>query len=845
MKKTLLKTAVFLAVFLISSVTFSYFMNLGNENLTSEMAPAGLPVIMMETEGIAYNQLHGYREAMNPAYQRETVTELGAGREVQFVIDTYGEEPDRVWIEVRSIDGSRLIESTDVPLLTKEGERLHGQIGLKDLLEKDQEYMLVLLLDLQGDTVRYYTRILWSEDTKAAEKLQFVQHFHDLLYDRDAARAENLTRYLESNSSGDNTTFHKVNIHSSFQQVTWGDLKVTEETEPLLRITELGSQNTGVVLNYFVSTAKQDGEKTYYAVEETYLVRFLENAERPYLLSYDRTMTQIADAHGDIYENDKILLGIVDENLPLYESEKGDMVVFESAGKLWGYQTSSGRVIELFGFYDRENADARTLYDAHTIRVLRVEENGDVYFAVGGYMNRGRHEGEVGIAMYHYDAALNTVEEMVYLPTDKSADLLMKELDQLIYYCKGGSLYLYLDQTVYRLDTLGESYEPLVTITEHMQMMTSSSQRILAWEEGDATGRGRSLHITNLSSGVQKVIRAEEGTSLRLLGFMGEDMIYGVARSEAVTVDASGKIFFPMYRICIYDTEEALFEKETRDEIYMTDCKVEGNQIVLSRVERKSDGSYQSIDNDYIMMNEEAVPGQNQLVTVTIDTYKKYVQIKVKQKIEEKKLQVRKPKEVMFEGNREIVLSQGVEVPRYFVYDMRGITEITTNAARAVRLAYDCYGAVTDEQGTLLYRRGNLVARNQIMAIKAVASDGEKSSLAVCLDAMLGHAGVGLNAQLFLDQGLNAAQLLAQELPNAQILELKGVPFDALYYYLNRDIPVLAELENGEAVLLTGFNELQTVIMEPSTGKLYKKNKKEVAQWLEENGNNFLTYMTN
>ena len=52
MKKKILKTAVFILVFLISTIGFSYFMNLGNENMTMEMAPATLPVITMQTDGI-------------------------------------------------------------------------------------------------------------------------------------------------------------------------------------------------------------------------------------------------------------------------------------------------------------------------------------------------------------------------------------------------------------------------------------------------------------------------------------------------------------------------------------------------------------------------------------------------------------------------------------------------------------------------------------------------------------------------------------------------------------------------------------------------------------------------
>ena len=83
------------------------------------------------------------------------------------------------------------------------------------------------------------------------------------------------------------------------------------------------------------------------------------------------------------------------------------------------------------------------------------------------------------------------------------------------------------------------------------------------------------------------------------------------------------------------------------------------------------------------------------------------------------------------------------------------------------------------------------------------------------------------------------------------VIHKKGIirprPFDARLLvclnFLNQDIPVLAVLEDGEAVLLTGFNEFNIVVMEPSTGRLYKKGMNDTKEWMEKNGNPFITYI--
>lgn len=843
MKKTIIKLTVFILVFLASATIISRVMNMGNNNMTMEMAPASLPVVTMEKDGIFYNQLHGYVNAMDTAYQRETVTELGEGRKAEFTVDTYGITVNQVSVEVRSIDGSRLVENskvTDFSALEK--DRLKCSISLKDLMEADTEYMLVILLDTKDlGTIRYYTRIIWSEDTYALEKLQFVKEFHETLYDREAAKEQNLTKYLESNSSGDNTTLHKVNIHSSFKQITWADLNVTEETEPVIQMTELGIQTGSIVLHYIVSTSEEN--TCYYMVEEAYRVRFLTNAERMYLLEFERTMTQIPDIRGDIYENDKIELGIADENLPFVESEDGNIIVFQLAGRLCSYNVTTGKMTVLFCFYDSENADARTLYDHHDMKVLDVDEGGNVYFAVYGYMNRGRHEGEVGTAVYYYDNSVNTIEEIVYLPSDKGYDILAEEMEQLLFMNREGQLYLYLDNTVFLIHMEDRSYETVVTITQDGSMMTSENHKILAWQKGEDSYHGSSLVIRNLSSGQQSEVFAEEGSAVKLLGFMGEDIIYGVARLEDITTDSAGKVFFPMYQICIYDSEESLFEKTLPDGIYMTGCSVADNQITLERVQRMSNGTFEVTTPDYIMNNEEIKAGKNRIAVVSIDLYQKIVQIQTRLSINEKNLQVRSPKEVVFEGDRAVEFTAEGAVERYYVYDTYGVCGIYVDPAEAVKLAYERSGAVTDDSGKCIYRRGNLVTRNQIMAIKENSSDDTRSSLAVCLDTMLQKEGITMNSQSLLDQGQTSVQILEQGLNQCRILNLTGVTMDAMLYYVNQDIPVLAILQNGEAVLITGFNELNVVIMEPSTGKLYKKGMKDSTQWFEENGNCFITYV--
>lgn len=839
MKKTIIRIAVCVVVFLASALIIGSIMNQGHNNMTMEMAPATLPMITMESGGVACNELHGNTVEMDVAYQKDCITLLGEGRQANFTVDTFGREITGISTEVRSIDGSRLIENSEVTGWKANGKSFSVSLTLKDLIDTNTQYSLTLILELEGEQkVYYYTTILWNDDVHISEILEFATDFHGKLYDKEVAKE--LTKYLEPNSKlTDNGTFHKVNIHSSFQQITWGSLEPVQEDAASIRLTQISGNVAALLMDFVVSTG-EGKNKIYYNVEEYYRVRY--TSERMYLLDYERTMTQIPDTTR-MYANDKILLGITDENVDMMESADGNTVVFSDMGQLLSYNAATNGLTVIFSFYDKDNADRRTLYDNHGIKILDVDEGGNVKFAVYGYMNRGRHEGETGIQIISYDNSLNTIEEEVYIPYSKSYAVLKDEMEQLLYRNRQQHVYFFLENGVYDVDLENRSAEQLVSIRQDDSLQVSENHEIIVWQEGDDINHSNQLNVRNLNTGEQTVIRAEDGEAIRPLGFMGEDIIYGVARESDIRTENSGQIFYPMYKVCISNSSGDNLKEYGQDGIYIVDCAIEGNQITLSRIQRSENGSYQEILDDQIMNNVEEEPGQNKVVTADIDIYERYVQIQTKTTIDTRTIKVLNPKEVVFEGGRELTLDAVSEVSRYYVYNAYGVQGIYSAPGKAVKEAYDSSGVVANDRGITVWLKGNRVSRNQIMAIKEESVTDQKNSLTVCLDNILRHAGITRNTEYDLAQGKTAIQILEENMTGVQVLDLSGCSLDAVLYYVNQDIPVLAILEDGEAVLVTGFNEFNVVIMEPSTGKLYKKGMNDATTWFAENGNHFISYM--
>lgn len=840
MRKEFVKAIVCAVVFFVSVVVISAIMNQGNSDMTTEMEPATFPMVAFDANGTCVNNLHGYVDEMEVNYLKDTIICLGEDRSLSVIVNKYDAAIQGLSFEVRSVDGERLVESTDIYNYVEDEEQITATIHIKDLIDDHTEYNLVVLLQLEnGKTLRYYTRMIEAEDYYQTEKIAFVKDFHEKTFDKVAAKE--LTKYLESNADGDNTTYSKVNIHSSFNQITWGDLQVQKEGDVQIAIKEMAVQTAKIQLTYQVSTGTGKS-KTYYNVKEYYRLRY--GSDRIYLLDFERTMEQIFDKDYGVFSSNKISLGITDGEIDLQESEGGNIIAFTQENMLYSYNITDNKLALLFSFYDKDNWDARTTYDAHDVRILTMDETGNIYFMVSGYMNRGRYEGRVGVQIYYFNSMLNTIEEEIFIPYTRSYGLLKQDLENLAYVNQTNHFYFIMGGNLYDVNLLEKSYE---VVKENLSMdsyQISESGRTAAWEsKGDLLGT-ETLVLMDFNTGKQTTVEAGANCYIKPLGFMGEDLIYGTAYKSNVVKDNSGSILFPMHMVNILNGTETIADTYQKPDIYVVSAEITDNQINLKCVTKANGGTaYQETTDDQIMNTEVEDEGENTVEIVATEEYEKIAQISLKGTIEPKSIKYLTPKEVLYEGGRELAIANENQVENYYVYGKTDIEATFEDPSKAISLADEISGVVVNDKGEYVWRKGNRSTKNQIMKIEASSVTEEKTSLSVCLDTMLKYEGIMKNTQYLLSQGETILSVLTGNLPDAQVLDLSGCSLDSVLYYVDQDIPVLVLLNDGSAVLIVGFNELNTVIMDPSTGAIYKKGMNDSKQWFEQNDNRFITYI--
>lgn len=839
MKKSLIKIVVAAVVFIVALLLIDAFMNKKNTDVTMEMAPPTLPVVSVQLGEHKVNTMYGYTTKREEVYTKDTLTPVSEDRSMSFVIDTFGTEVKSIAYEVRSINGERLIEDGEITDAWKRGEQIGFSLQLKDLIEKNKEYCFVIILRMDDESrVYYYARFIQSEEFHELEKLDFIQWFHETVY--GGGDGEELRKYLEPNSQGNNNRFQKVTIHSSLRQVMWDEMSVKKVDEPVVLIREISEQTMSASLRYTVQTGS--GKSTdYYYMQEHYRIRY--TPERTYLLDYERNMDEYFSADSRSFANDRIQLGITSEDFPLEETEGGKILAFINGNRLFMYNTVENKLAQVFSFYDKSNFDIRTVNRNFSIKILNMEDGGNLTFMVSGYMNRGNHEGKVGIAIYYYNSVSNLVEEQVFIPYEKSGDILIQEIENISYFNMNSQIFLLLGGNLYDISLETKEYEIINSDLTEDTYKVSASERSIVWLKENQPYDSTTLVWMNLSNKEQQEIKAGYNECISPLGFMGEDLVYGLVRKADISVDSSGNTLFPIYKVIIRGQEGKELKTYRKEGIYITDCIIEDNQITLSRVQKLEDGTYISVEDDQIASNDIGESEVNQIQTVAVETYETIVQILLKNQVEVRTLKVLTPREVIFEGGREITLEPQKEIKVYYVYGPYGVDRLSSSSAEAVMHAYEISGSVVDSEGKYIWRKGRTFTRNQIMAIEGEKETQEKSSLAVCLDTILQFEGISRLTQPMLERGEDAISILESNLRNADILDLTDCSLEVVLNYPDQDIPVLAILEEGKAVLIIGFNEQNVVLMDPMTGTVYKKGMNDSRAMFEESGNRFITYV--
>lgn len=814
MKRILTKIGILAALFVIAVLVISSRMNKQTTDNKTDLEAASLPVLSMEIDGNELNQLLGYKQEMQVDFMRDSLTPIDTDKEITLAITPCGHKIKSVAYEVRTSDGSKVVENAKIKSFSKEENTQKATFAIQQPIRMNQEYSLRFAVETDKETVYYYTRLIQRAGLNTDKYLEFAETFYQLCLDK-SSRSE-LTKYLETDSSMNSQSYTEVNIKSTNDMVSWGKLEPQLFRKGIPTIKDINETTGSISIEYMISAKDEEGNQELYHVTDFYRMRYTQ--ARVMLLDFERSARQVFDGNLPVITKDGINLGVASKEVQHVTNQNADIVAFVQEGELWSYNKTANKLTRILSFREDGESDIRYESTAHSMKIIRVGETGDVDFVLYGYMSRGSHEGVVGTGVYHYSNDQNVLEEKFFLPTTQSYEFLRKDLEKLSYISTQDQLYLLLEGSLYRFDTQSKEYEVLKSGIPKDGFYVSATNAHAAWMEGNDANNTTQITEIDFESGETRTITAAEGTRLRAVGFINEDLVYGIANESDILTDASGNIQFAMNEVRIESFDGTLVKNYQQEGVYILGITLQQGLIELSRANWQ-DGAYVEINTDHIMNN---VQQEEKAITVNAKvTERQGMQIRLNfsSSIRDKNPLVMVSK--MMESQENRTLNMEVEKTQdgqaYYVYAKGKLDSIFTRPNEAIVRADEQTGVVLNRAQQYVWERGNLKARvtMELGDIPEVFKTGELDT-----DA--------------LAEGLGSS---------GTVLNLTGCSLQSVLYEVSASRPVIAKISDTESVLIIGYDPYNTILYNPVTQETYPYGLNDSTELFQSAGNVFISYI--
>lgn len=810
-RNTVLHVLFLIILFIAAMMFFSRMINRTESEDAGEMAQSSFPLIYMQRDNTNFNCLHGYARQMDPSYMNGTVTPLEEDRSIGIAIETFSASIDGISYEVITSDGREILENTQVVKTDKDADTVKAVLKLQDKMRMNTVYVLQICLNSGGRDIYYYTHVYLADGLHTDDYLNFVSGFYEKTVNRTDLTSVGAAVEPDDTTDAEQTLAY-MDIHDSVNQLCWGNLKPQIYYKPTPQITEINESTASIVNDYRIAAVSEDGKTEIYNVHEFYRLRYTDS--RVFLLNFDRTTGQVFDPDNDVLDNGKgVMLGVADKNIEFAYDEKQREFAFVQENALWTYEPSSGRMTKVFSFPQSENMDYRDFYDASDIHILNVSTAGDVWFTVSGYMNRGEHEGENGVALYYFDAATNQVQEKTFLSSMENYELLSRDTWMETYISENRRyFYVLLEENLYRID-LETQHEEVVAgkIKEHCCAGSRSGRYFAYLPEGLQYGSSALVQL-DLETGSQTEFKAGSGEKISPQCYMGENLVYGLAKDEDIALGTLRDGRFPMYSLRIADGEGSELKNYTPDGVYIMKIEQSENMLNLVRM-KKSGDTFEETVSDQIVSTDTASSVSAGAATQETDRRENVVILRVGTSASDTVPDVVTSRISMLDSSRNVEIPVNTERQTlYSVYSGGKLYNRTAYINEAITEADAQRSYVMDNAQNYVWVRGDKDTSSNVKISQipeAMVNGTTPEDLADALDS------------------------------NA--LDLTECTLDEVLYFVSHGKAVLALGDKGYTTIV-GFDEYNTHLLDPNTDEWYYYGINDSTAMFEKHGNVFYTY---
>lgn len=834
-------------VFLAVACGTAFFINkINNAKLNEasrEMENAVLPLVYCEFNGTIINQMCGYTQVMATGLMRDGIVPLNSGHGVNILVDDAEEYGSSFSYELRSIAGDSLIEDG----VLEDGTDYQGyrryQVNFRMDMKENQEYVLVFKIEgTDGNIVRYYTRVVNLKEQYAQKIIEYAMRFHNTTFIKEINKEDGNMVYDLLRTAGGSGNLSHVDLSSSYELISWGGIVPLVVTGIVPTITEIDNEYAVIHMAYVVESLN-DSASHYYNVDEYYTATYNRSSETVNLLAYDRYIESIFDENYISKAKNCISMGIAGAgNVEYMVSSDNRKLSFVKEGQLWYYDYADSSLINVFGFLQGNYSDGHTINRNTGINILDMDDDGNIYFVVYGYMSRGKHEGQNGILLYYYTAEDARIQEKFFVVCDEPFEVMKQETGRFTHYDEAGYFYYLLDGTIFKVDLNEMTQNTLVYGIPSDKYVVSNNRKVVAYPDSRAEEEVTGLVVHNFETGEVYVEQGTGDDRLLALGFVNNDLIYGVANKDDITISSAGEAILPLYKLYIISPDGEVLKEYNKSGIYIMDAKVQEDTIYLQRAV-KQNYFFEDSEADFISYKKEEQK-DSMTVKYNYDSMEVscmdivfpsniYISASVK------RIMTRSRQE---EAYTEQKVESSVSADTFYVFNNSGYKGEYNSAGRAILATEEeKAGLVVDGNGNTVYRSIAAVSYNTI------ADEIREHPCSLIEDTMMTCAYMCIEYE---NRNIEYEDIVAcdsweqafQKYTLGVGVNISGISLNTALYFLDRDVPFAACIDDGRYVLVISYNSTHIRYYDPMRDEEVKVTRRSFEDSLSRQGNTMYTY---
>ena len=345
-------------------------------------------------------------------------------------------------------------------------------------------------------------------------------------------------------------------------------------------------------------------------------------------------------------------------------------------------------------------------------------------------------------------------------------------------------------------------------------IVSSEDGRHIAWSED-----GSVMHVTDLEKGDTYDVNAESGQTLKPLGFIGSDCIYGWGYTSDVFSTDTQTNTLALSQVLIMDSgdsEHQILKTYQSPGMYVTGIRVQDGSIYLSRVAKSGD-TYTVQKKDTIMNNGKVAA--NNVKIELISASRTGVRVKL---VLSETAQTENPLAfyAKISNTKEEFISLDKQIPQestYYVYARGGLDSTWTDPAKAVQRADEQGGVVLNRAQQYVWERGNKKTKIQLDTMEI--------------------------PDIVLEGTLDKKVLKKKLRKTGTVTDLSGCSLDSVLYEVSAQRPVIAKTGDNTSVVIVGYDEYNTYLYDPVKKETYPYGMNDSTDLFQKAGNIFITYI--